>query len=396
MGNGRTKKTLIALQFWSVAFAVVVSVGCGSKSKQGKSAIPAEVAEKIQEQKTGSDQGPTAPIATDSSDPLKSDSKSGDPARDIENIKDQIKIPDGKSLPEVTAGGQIGGGAENPMASGGVVGPPLAAPEVPVISYSGSTGTAVARGTAMSITPSTLNSQGEAISSCVSSPALPSGLSIDASTCVISGTSLSALISTSYTINATNSVGTGTGSITLQVNDAPSVVNAGDTSLTVFKNAAPTNLALGGYADSDSNQSVLSYVTITSPTKGSLSTLPSSVPASGTTSITYTPATDQMGIDSFSYKVCDAAGVAQACSSVVTVSISISEVSDPPAVATAGPTTASATEDTAATITLGSYTDSDNTQESLTKNFISKGRSCCIFAACVSKKRLNDFGAFLQ
>jgi hypothetical protein len=255
--------------------------------------------------------------------------------------------------------------ASNSAGSGSTVVTLVVIPNSPIISYSGSSGTSVALGTEMTITPSTLINQGAAISNCVPSPALPSGLNIDDTTCVISGISSSALPSTPYTIEATNSAGTGTAIVTLFVNDAPAVADAGDTTLNVVENATATNFTLGSYTDSDSHQSALSYVTVTAPTKGIVSTLPSTVPASGTSSITYTPSADLTGSDSFSYKVCDAAGVTQACSSVVTVNVNINKFNNPPAVVTAGPTTASATEDTAATITLGSYTDSDNMQASL-------------------------------
>lgn len=55
------------------------------------------------------------------------------------------------------------------------------------------------------------------ITSCSSSPSLPSGLSIDASTCNISGTASSANASTSYTVTASNSVTSTTTTFTMEI-----------------------------------------------------------------------------------------------------------------------------------------------------------------------------------
>lgn len=92
----------------------------------------------------------------------------------------------------------------------------------PDISYYGSTGTSGVVGLAMSVSPTGLDNNGAAITNCSTSPALPSGLSINSSTCVISGTPTSILSSTSYTVTATNSVGTGSASVNLSVVSAPS------------------------------------------------------------------------------------------------------------------------------------------------------------------------------
>jgi len=58
---------------------------------------------------------------------------------------------------------------------------------------------------------------GDKPSSCSSSPALPEGLSIDATTCVISGTPTTVQGATSYTITATNETGNGTSDISIAV-----------------------------------------------------------------------------------------------------------------------------------------------------------------------------------
>ncbi|MCB1176279.1 MAG: DUF1554 domain-containing protein [Leptospiraceae bacterium] len=59
------------------------------------------------------------------------------------------------------------------------------------------------------------------ISSCTSSPALPTGLSLDSVTCTISGTPTVPQVATSYTITASNDVESATATILISVNAAP-------------------------------------------------------------------------------------------------------------------------------------------------------------------------------
>ncbi|MFN8846374.1 MAG: hypothetical protein ACK5W9_05950, partial [Bdellovibrionales bacterium] len=59
--------------------------------------------------------------------------------------------------------------------------PPTLA-SAPTISYSGATGTSGAVGVAMSVTPTTLNNNGAAITNCTASPALPAWASINSTT----------------------------------------------------------------------------------------------------------------------------------------------------------------------------------------------------------------------
>ena len=66
------------------------------------------------------------------------------------------------------------------------------------------------------VTPSV---SGGAVNSWTISPALPTGLTIDAATGEISGTPTVVSPSTVYTVTATNAGGSGTGTITIQVND---------------------------------------------------------------------------------------------------------------------------------------------------------------------------------
>lgn len=124
---------------------------------------------------------------------------------------------------------------------------------VPTISYAGATGTSGTVGVAMSVTPTTLSNNGSAITNCTTSPALPAGLSINTTTCVISGTPSGALSSTSYTVTATNAAGTATASVSLSVGaTAPNISYAGATGTSGTVGAAmsvsPTTLATNGAA----------------------------------------------------------------------------------------------------------------------------------------------------
>lgn len=80
----------------------------------------------------------------------------------------------------------------------------------PTLSYPQSTQNGTVN-TAMSISPTTLQHNGYSINSCqikAGTTALPSGLSVNASTCVISGTPTTSSAATTYTVVAANSAGT--------------------------------------------------------------------------------------------------------------------------------------------------------------------------------------------
>lgn len=81
-----------------------------------------------------------------------------------------------------------------------------ATPLAPTISYADSTGTSGYANNAFLIRPTLLSSNGAPITNCTSTPSLPPGLSIDSSTCVISGTPTTGASQT-YQITATNSEG---------------------------------------------------------------------------------------------------------------------------------------------------------------------------------------------
>lgn len=112
----------------------------------------------------------------------------------------------------------------------------------PNISYSGSPYTF---GAGFAITAKTPTNTGGAITSCSSSPTLPTGLSLS-STCVISGTPSSAQAATNYTITATNSGGASSATINITVNTvAPSLVYTASpytfTKGTAITTVTPTN-----------------------------------------------------------------------------------------------------------------------------------------------------------
>jgi hypothetical protein len=98
-------------------------------------------------------------------------------------------------------------------------------PSVPILSYAGVTPAAGSVGSSMTIMPTTLNSNGAAITSCEASPSLPSGLLISPSLCVISGTPVVPAVGT-YSIIATNSAGASTAaSLSLNIQAAVPVVS---------------------------------------------------------------------------------------------------------------------------------------------------------------------------
>ena len=95
-------------------------------------------------------------------------------------------------------------------------------PRVANLDYSLSTGTIGVVGTAMSIKPSSLSANGNAITACAikaTTTALPTTLTVAPTTCVISGTPTSALAATTYLLVATNSAGTSVAApVTLTIN----------------------------------------------------------------------------------------------------------------------------------------------------------------------------------
>ncbi len=108
----------------------------------------------------------------------------------------------------------------------------------PTVSYTGSP-YFYARNVAITTLTPTLT--GNALTSCSISPALPTGLSINNTTCAISGTPTTTHLSIFHTITATNSFGTGTTSINISVGNGPSLSYSGSP-FTYSQNVAISNI----------------------------------------------------------------------------------------------------------------------------------------------------------
>jgi hypothetical protein len=123
----------------------------------------------------------------------------------------------------------------------------------PVFSYSGATGTTGSVGIPMTVAPTTVNSNGAAITNCVISapPALPAGLVINPTTCVISGTPTVAAPAATYTVVATNPGGNSSATVSLTVTaSAPTFSYSGATGTTgsvgIPMTVAPTTVNTNG------------------------------------------------------------------------------------------------------------------------------------------------------
>jgi hypothetical protein len=101
----------------------------------------------------------------------------------------------------------------------------------PSLSYNLSDGTNVFFGDLMSISPTTLIPNGAPITSCTTFPALPLGLQINSSTCVISGILMGPLAVQQYHVTATNAVGSSLSEI-ISLNVSPIAPNLSYSSAT--------------------------------------------------------------------------------------------------------------------------------------------------------------------
>lgn len=90
------------------------------------------------------------------------------------------------------------------------------------------------------MTTATPTSSGGTVTSWTISPTLPAGLAFSTSTGAISGTPTAITTSASYTITATNSGGSATAIITIQVNEAAPTVTYSTSSITLTKGVAMT------------------------------------------------------------------------------------------------------------------------------------------------------------
>ncbi|MCA2961986.1 MAG: hypothetical protein IOD12_17180, partial [Silvanigrellales bacterium] len=119
------------------------------------------------------------------------------------------------------------------------------------------------------------------------------------------------------------------------VNAAPAVAVAGSTSVSLNEDStANIALAQGTDADVATQGQTLQYVVRTAPSQGALGTWPAS--ALSAQSISYTPAANFNGSDSFTYAICDSNVPTSACTADVVVTVTVQPVNDAPSVAVAG------------------------------------------------------------
>ncbi|NBR25472.1 MAG: fibronectin type III domain-containing protein, partial [Micrococcales bacterium] len=157
----------------------------------------------------------------------------------------------------------------------------VAAQPVPIISYTPSTISAVVGTAITSLTPT---NSGETATSWSISPSLPSGLSLNTSTGVISGTASATSASATYTITATTSTSaTGTTTITVAASSASATVPNAPTIGTATATGATTATVTYTAPGSDGGARITTYTATSSPGSitGSLSQA-----GSGTISVT--------------------------------------------------------------------------------------------------------------
>ena len=155
------------------------------------------------------------------------------------------------------------------------------------ITYSPSSLT-LTKGSAMTtVTPT---ASGGTVNSWSIAPTLPSGLSFDTSTGAISGTPTVVSSSTSYTVTATNLGGSGTATVTIQVNDvSPYSIVYSPSSFTLTKGTAMTTAtptASGGTVTSWSISPSLPAGLTFSSTNGAISGTPTAIASSATYTVT--------------------------------------------------------------------------------------------------------------
>ncbi len=161
-------------------------------------------------------------------------------------------------------------------------------PAKPVISYSPSTDVYILN---TAISPLTPTNTGGAATSWAISPGLPAGLSFDTTTGIISGTPTVLTSPTTYTITATNITGSGTTTVSIDINPLPPVISyTPSNNVYVVSNVIPslTPVNTGGivvsYAISPGLPAGLSFNTGT----GVISGTPTAVSAATTYTITAT------------------------------------------------------------------------------------------------------------
>ena len=155
------------------------------------------------------------------------------------------------------------------------------------ISYSPNSFT-LTKGTAMTaVTPST---SGGPVTSWSVSPSLPAGLSLDTSTGEISGTPTAVTSSATYTVTASNTGGSDTATVTIEVNDvAPSSISYSPNSFTLTKGTAMTAVtpsASGGPVTSWSVSPSLPAGLSLDTSTGEISGTPTAITSSASYTIT--------------------------------------------------------------------------------------------------------------
>ena len=123
------------------------------------------------------------------------------------------------------------------------------------------------------ITPNTPTSTGGTVTAYGVSPSLPAGLSLSATTGVISGTPTTVTAAASYTVTASDSAGTTTAALTITVNDQPPTALSYSTGTAVYTEG----VQIAPNSPSSSGGAVVSY--------GSTPTLPAGLNLSATTGI---------------------------------------------------------------------------------------------------------------
>ncbi len=108
----------------------------------------------------------------------------------------------------------------------------------PTLSFTGAIGTTGAVGVTMTVTPTTLASNGSPVTQCGIKPAsaaLPAGLTVNATTCEISGTPTAVTASAVYALIATNAAGDSADApVTLAITAAPATLTISDATTYAF------------------------------------------------------------------------------------------------------------------------------------------------------------------
>ncbi|MDC3237026.1 putative Ig domain-containing protein, partial [Candidatus Poseidoniaceae archaeon] len=160
----------------------------------------------------------------------------------------------------------------------------------PIIGYPTTSYTLV-KGSAMS-SPATPTSTGGTVVTWDVSPTLPSGLTISSSTGVISGTPTTVTSSAVYTVTATNTGGTDTATVTIQVNDVQPLIGYSPSSILLSKGTtmSPASPTLYGQGQVDSwsvSPSLPAGISLDSST-GIITGMPTTISPSATYTITAT------------------------------------------------------------------------------------------------------------